>query len=79
MPHIAYLRQYVGSISILAIVTALKDSHYFPRQDSHDLWAATLCTDEASRPTSLQKFARKRQWAKEARGQALESRVLPPI
>ena len=41
-----YLKQYVGSICILAIVTALKDSHYFfpdaTPMTTAVLWAATL-------------------------------------
>ena len=45
-----YLKQYVGSVCILAIVMALKDSHYFfpdaTPMTTAVLWAATLYTDE---------------------------------
>ena len=45
-----YLKQYVSSLCIFAIVVSLKDSHYFfpdgTPQVTLILWAATLYTDE---------------------------------
>ena len=58
-----YLKQYVGSICILAIVTALKDSHYFfpdaTPMTTAVLWAATLYTDEGKKTADWAEIGRR--------------------
>jgi len=57
-----YLKQYVGSFCIFAIVVSLKDSHYFFPDGTPFvtaiLWAATLYTDERGQTQWKDMFAR---------------------